>query len=227
MIHLLAILVILPAAGLVVFDLGSRNRAAGALTFGWFLLGSALAFTPFYTDHFKDFPPLPVKFSAGWLAILILSFCFKPIQKLWDSIPTGRLVLWHWARAPIGLCFILAAARGELAPQFGQRAGWGDLLSGLFALAYAASPLLRTKGLTLLWTLFGAADLLTAVGTAAVTVNSPIQIYPYGDQMRMMLDFPFLMIPILFVPTLLFTHGLILARVLRAKSGWSYPIKED
>jgi hypothetical protein len=221
MLNLIAAVTMVLTVGLIFRDLFRASRELAWAILGWFLILAAVAISPLYREHFSDFPPFPVRFAVLFLAALLASLFSKNLRAAWRAIPTEKLVLWHWARAPIGLAFVISAQAGTLAPQFGSRAGWGDLLAGLWAIAIAAVPVLRRRFPLLAWNVVGTADLGMAVGTAMLTVNSPMQIYPFADQMRMLGEFPFALVPSFFVPLLLFTHVLVFTSP-RAKPAYAY-----
>jgi hypothetical protein len=212
MITIVGISTMALASGLILLDTGKAGKRA-ALALGlWLGVVTALAAASFFETRVSAFPPIPVRIAGSGLALLLASLLHPKARQLWDSIPTERLVLWHWTRLPIGLCFVVAASQGNLAPEFGHRAGWGDMLAGAWAIAAFLLPALRKRLPLLAWNVVGLADLLVAVGTAALTIDSPIQLYPYGELMRMMAGFPYALVPAFFVPVLAFTHILIFRR---------------
>jgi hypothetical protein len=158
---------------------------------------------------------LPIRGMFIVIAGLVVSYYVPKTRALWDSIPTERLVRLHAVRAPIGLMFVLAGISGELAPEFASHAGWGDVLAGLWAVAFVMMPTLRGKGGTLLWNVVGTIDLFIAVGTAALTVDSPLQIYPHADLLKPLATLPVALVPGFAVPVLFFTHFLVFKRSFR------------
>ena len=65
----------------------------------------------------------------------------------------------------------MLAARGQIAPVFAQRAGWGDIATATLAILLMAAGDPRTptrRALTHVWNAFGALDLVVAVATATL-----------------------------------------------------------
>lgn len=127
-----------------------------------------------------------------------------------DAIPVRALVGAHAARF-IGIVFLVLAARGELSSQFGQRAGWGDIVVACMAVVLAligpGSSGAR-RGALLTWNTLGMLDLLAAVGTAALVIGR-------GDSpgMEPLLRLPLLLVPVFAVPVLLATHVALFRRL--------------
>ena len=127
-----------------------------------------------------------------------------------DAIPVRALVGVHAVRF-IGIVFLVLAARGELSSQFGQRAGWGDIVVASMAVVLAligpGSSGAR-RGALLTWNTLGMLDLLAAVGTAALVIGR-------GDSpgMEPLLRLPLLLVPVFAVPVLLATHVALFRRL--------------
>lgn len=227
MIAVIAGASILAFVGMVLRDIFKRDRAVSLALLIWFALFSALASTSFFENNFSSFPPIQLRFTAALLVLLLASLFVPRTRKVWNTMPVTRLVSWHWVRAPMGVVFLLAAASGEIAPQFGERAGWGDLLAGVLAITYVFVPAIQKKTPTLLWNVIGLVDLLFAVVTALLTVSSPIQIYPFADQLRLLIHLPFIWVPGFLVPILVFSHILIFRRVIGSARGVLMQSKVD
>jgi hypothetical protein len=112
----------------------------------------------------------------------------------------------------IGITFLVLAARGELAPVFADRAGWGDIAAAVLALVLVAAGEPRTRlhrGLTHAWNAFGLLDLVVAVATAtAVTLRGAVPGIGPG------VSFPLVIVPTFIVPILVATHVVIFRRLL-------------
>jgi hypothetical protein len=127
------------------------------------------------------------------------------------AMPTRALLAVHLVRF-IGIAFLVLATQGRLPALFAQRAGWGDIAAAVGAVALLVWP--RDRGFRpalVVWTIFGALDLLVAVGTAT-WLNATVP-----GSMATMLQLPFALVPLWIVPVLFTTHAELLRRARRGE----------
>jgi hypothetical protein len=180
-------------------------RAAGIAVTTWLALALLAGATGFLAR--LPFPGPQLIFLALFAATLVATTAVPALRAWVDALPL-RL---------IGITFLVLAARGQIAPVFAARAGWGDIATALLALILVAAGEPRTplrRGLTHAWNAFGFLDLVVAVATAtAVTLNgSTPGIAP-------VLYLPLVLIPTLFVPIFLASHVIIFRRLRVASHG--------
>lgn len=137
-----------------------------------------------------------------------------PTLRAWiDALPIRALIGINVFRF-IGIWFLVLAARGQLAPVFANRAGWGDIVTAALAIGLIAAgdPRTRTqRPLAHAWNAFGLLDLIVAVATATwVTMHG---VTPW---VRPVLAVPLVVIPTFFVPIFLANHVFIFRRLLAA-----------
>src|SRR2546429_6643712 len=120
------------------------------------------------------FPGPQLIFLALFVATLVAATAVPALRAWVDALPLGTLVGINALRF-IGITFLVLAARGQIAPVFAARAGWGDIPTAVLALVLLAAGEPRTPlhpGLAHAWNVFGLLDLVVAVGTAtAVTLD--------------------------------------------------------
>jgi hypothetical protein len=119
--------------------------------------------------------------------------------------------------------FLLLAAQGRLAGPFPFLAGWGDIITGVFAipLLFAAVDVKR-GGATGTWNLFGAADLVLAIFLGVTSAeSSPLQLFHSSPGSAAMQHLPWSFVPTVMVPLYLVMHATIWAqlRARRASAG--------
>lgn len=130
------------------------------------------------------------------------------LRALLDRLSVRAIVVVHIFRF-VGVYFLWLQSQGRLPLEFAQRAGWGDI-----ATAFGACVILGLKegavfrAAFVVWNIFGALDLLTAVGTAG-WLNA---IHP--GSMREIAGFPLTLIPLWLVPVYLGSHFYLLRRQL-------------
>jgi len=111
-------------------------------------------------------------------------------------------------------------AAGRLPAPFAPSAGWGDIIAGVTAapLAWSIARFgARVRTLTFLWNVFGAADLVAAVGLGALSTPSPFQAFAGPPTSAIMTTLPWLIIPGFLVPILFFIHVVVFYRLLAKK----------
>lgn len=158
--------------------------------------------------------PGPQLIVLALVAATLVATTSVPALRAWiGALPLGALIGINAVRF-IGITFLVLAARGQIAPVFAARAGWGDIATAVLALLLVAAGEPRTalrRGLTHAWNAFGVVDLVVAVATAtAVTLGGTT------PGITPVLSFPLVVIPTFFVPILLANHVVIFRRLLAA-----------
>jgi len=119
------------------------------------------------------------------------------------------------------ILFLLLEMQGRLAGPFPFLAGWGDIITAIFAvplLFVAAGE--RYSGAITAWNLFGAADLVLAIFLGVTSAEgSPVQLFyslPGSEAMR---HLPWSFVPTVLVPFYLIMHATIWAQVSARRAG--------
>ena len=116
----------------------------------------------------------------------------------------------------LGLLMVLMALSGQMTGPFPYSAGWGDFITGVFALpvAWLASRTTTGDRWVTVWNAFGMLDLIVAVSLGVTSANgSPIQLIHAGVGSAAMTRLPWSLIPTVLVPYFLFSHALVFAQV--------------
>jgi hypothetical protein len=137
------------------------------------------------------------------------------------SIPMPLMIGLNAGRV-FAILFLLLAAEGRLAGPFPHFAGWGDIITGVFALpvAWLATDA-QTRHLNAIaaWDLFGAADLLLAITLGVTSAEgSPLQIFHAAPGSAAMQQLPWSFVPTVLVPFWLILHAIIWAQLRRLRS---------
>ena len=181
-------------------------RAAGVVVTTWL----ALALLAGATGFLAQLPfPGPQLIILALLAGTLVAVSTVPALRAWiDALPLRVLVGINAVRL-VGIAFLVLAARGEIAPVFAARAGWGDIATAVLALVLVAAGEPRTplgRGLTHAWNAFGLLDLVVATATAVTLRGAIPGIIP-------VLSLPLVVVPTFFVPILLANHVVIFRRL--------------
>ena len=163
--------------------------------------------------------PGPGLAFAALLAVLLGSWFLLPgFRAALLAVPLAALVALNVARLG-GVLFLVLAADGRLSAPFAPSAGWGDIITGLFALPLAlmarrdagrlATPLA-------LWNAFGILDLVAAISLGMLSApGTPLRVFTEGPGTAAMGELPWIMVPALLVPIYLLIH-LAIATKLRS-----------
>jgi hypothetical protein len=133
------------------------------------------------------------------------------------SIPLPVMIALNVARV-FAVLFLMLAAEGRLSGPFPYSAARGDIITGA-----AAVPLLLKDGgarhatAIAVWNLFGAADLVLAIGFGVTSAEgSPLQLFaaPGSEAMQ---HAPWSIVPTVLVPIWLILHAIIAVNLRSAK----------
>jgi hypothetical protein len=105
----------------------------------------------------------------------------------------------------------LLAAEGRLASPFPYFAGWGDIITGVFALPLlwlAKDEGAKHTNAIAAWDLFGAADLVLAITLGVTSAEgSPLQLFHAAPGSAAMQYLPWSFVPTVLVPFWLILHS--------------------
>ena len=180
-------------------------RGAGVTALTWLVLATIAGATGWFAR---------LVFPVGQLIILgltagaiIATLAPTSFRDWLDSVSLRWLVGINISRF-VGIAFLALAAQGRLNPVFAFRAGWGDII--VAATAILLVTVRAPRFVVHAWNLFGALDLLVAVGTATIVLLQGLQ-----PDARAILAFPLSLIPTFAIPILLANHVLIFRRLNR------------
>jgi hypothetical protein len=118
----------------------------------------------------------------------------------------------------VGIAFVLAGIKYELAPLFGWLGGGGDILSAIVSIPLALSLFQHhySRGLRLrfiLWNILGLAGLLLSIALGLLYSDSVVGILSSPLSNTRALSFlPYSLVPTFYVPSLILLHLLALRR---------------
>jgi hypothetical protein len=172
--------------------------------------------------------------ASGWLTItnpfpIIGIFVATPlvavaIATLWPAARAAllglpmRLIIGLNIGRVFAVLFFLLAMQGRLAGPFPFFAGWGDIITGVFAVPLLFSAVdIKHRGALKAWNLFGAADLVDAIFLGVTSgEGSPLQLFHSPPGSAAMQYLPWSFVPTVLVPFWLIMHATIWAQ-LRAR----------
>lgn len=178
-----------------------RTSRTGSLVFVTLACWFSLVFGLGLAGYLED-PPRPlIPIALASLAIGTWLASRRPTVRAWLSgLDVRALVAVHIVRWPIGMWFLQMYESGRLPGELAQLAGWGDIATGMLAvaaLAFDERGALGRRAL-LVFNTFGLVDILLVVGTAQKVLlidAAPVEI-----------GFPFVLLPMFVVPLVIVTH---------------------
>jgi hypothetical protein len=202
--------------------LSTGSRVVLALVVGiWVGLAAAIGAAGEFADAGRrPVPLIAVFFAAPLLATALTAALWPAARRTMLALPMPLMIGMNIPRV-VGGMFLLLAVAGRLGGPFPQSAAWGDLITALVAIPavwWAIDPTAARDRLIWIWNVFGALDLLAAVGLASVTTpDSPLRMIDGGVGPQAMQYLPWALIPAVLVPCWLILHAIILAQ-LRARA---------
>jgi uncharacterized membrane protein len=199
-------------------DKGPANAALFLVAFAM-VFQMSLAIGGFYmvTD---TVPPRIILFAVlPAIATIVVYFAFFRASFV-ERLPLGTLTLLHTIRVPVEIVLYWLFEAGQIPQSMTFEGRNFDILSGLTApVAYfLAFRRGRTnRALLTVWNLAALLLLANIVITAALSVPTPIQQLSFDQPNRAVLYFPFVWLPAIVVPIVLFSHLASLYKLFTAK----------
>ncbi len=174
----------------------------------WMIFQSTLALNGWYMDR-KSVPPNLLFPFATSASIFILLFVIPAGRRFLNGVNTGTLTLLHVVRIPVEIGLFILATWKQV-PWSMTFAGYNfDILAGLTApliwwLGYHKRIL--SPRIVIAWNAAALILLLIIVVTAAGALPSPIQAWDFNQPNYAVMHFPFIWLPSVIVPLVLFSH---------------------
>jgi len=199
----------------------ARRVTLAAIAGGWVGLASALAAAGKLA--FAPENPVPlvgILFAVPLLVVGILALSSEKTRAALLAVPMQVLIGVNSLRL-LGVLFLALAAVGRLSGPFPYFAGIGDIITGALAIPLAlnvarSGQLPPARGVRR-WNIFGALDLVVAVGLGIASAGgSPVQLIHAGAGSEAMQYLPYSLVPTVLVPFYLITHGIVAAQLAAA-----------
>jgi hypothetical protein len=197
------------------FSSSTTKFLSFALPF-WLIFQATVAYFGIYTAQ-----PLRIPFFAVLPAIITI-ICLFIFSREWIAkLPLQTLTLIHIVRIPVELCLLWLFQSGQV-PQIMTFEGINfDILSGITApiLAFAAFRNGKTERVPLIvWNISTLILLAVIVRTAVLSIQSPLQQFGFDQPNVAVLYFPFVWLPAVIVPIVLFSHLASLFQLFKRKT---------
>jgi hypothetical protein len=184
----------------------------------WILLQAVLGAGGFYSVT-DSLPPRIFVFGVlPALLLIVIYFVFFRLTFI-DRLPLRHLTLLHIVRVPVELV-LLWLYTGGLVPRIMTFEGWNfDILSGLLAVYFAAFRGGSVKrSLLIAYNIVGIVLLINIVSIAILSLPTPLQRLAFDQPNRAVLLFPYIWLPTIIVPIVLFSHLAALWKLAKGKT---------
>lgn len=194
----------------------------------WMILQSALALNGFYSTATDTIPPRIMLTMFPAFLIMIWLFSRKPGREVIDRLPLVPLTYLSVIRIPVEIVLYwlyLHQAVLELMTFAGRNF---DILAGITAplVAYFGGKrgeLRRT--LMVVWNVAALGLLLFIVVNAVLSAPTVVQQFAFDQPNVAILYFPFVLLPAIVVPIVLFSHLVALRQLLRSPTAMVPSVK--
>lgn len=185
----------------------------------WIFFQAVLALGGFYQDS-TSVPPRLVLFGV-WPAVLLIAVYFVFFRESFiERLPLETLTMLHIVRVPVEIVLLWLSFAGQV-PRMMTFEGWNfDILSGILApVVYWAAFRggRKRRGLLVAYNILGLILLANIVSIAALSLPSPMQKLNFDQPNRAVMFFPYIWLPTIVVPVVLFAHLASLWKLFRER----------
>jgi hypothetical protein len=187
----------------------------------WMILTAISAIGGFYLET-NTVPPRIFLFGVGPALLLIFVYFVFARESFIASLPLGVLTLIHTIRIPVELVLSWLFAAGAVPEIMTFHGSNFDILSGLTApvvylLAFRHGR--TNRPLLIAWNVLALILVLNIVTIAILCLQTPFQQFAFDQPNRAVLYFPFVWLPAVVVPIVLFCHIAALWKLLGDRTG--------
>lgn len=189
-----------------------KSHSASLLTLFGLASWMAITWTVTQNGFFKNtesLPPRPIAAILPPTIIVILLLVFQKTRNFIVNIPISALTYLHIIRVPVELVLWWLATH-KVAPYLITFEGYNyDILSGVtapFVAIFLLSEKKHAKIITTIWNLASLGLLINVVFHAFLSVPSPIQMFSFETPFLAALHTPFIWLPSVVVPCVLWSH---------------------
>jgi hypothetical protein len=184
----------------------------------WMLITAVLGITGFYATR-DTIPPRPVFLLIPSLLLIIGLFATRSGRVYIDGLRPSSLVLLHTVRVPVELVLLGLYVYGAIPQLMTFEGANPDILTGLTAglvlwLGHVRKVLPRWAMIA--WHIGGLALLTNIVSRAVLAMPTPFQKFAFDEPAVGMLHYPYVWLPTVVVPLVLFAHLASLRQLLRS-----------
>lgn len=173
----------------------------------WSALFAIIGYTGFFTDT-AQIPPRFIFMIGPAVLVTILFFITRKGRSIIDRMDLRALTLVHVVRLPVEIILMLLAIYKTVPEEVTFEGRNFDIIMGLTALpmAWLIFKKNQSKKVLLWWNILGLILLMNVVIHGILALPFPFQQYSFGQPNVAMLHAPYLLLPGLIVPIVMFSH---------------------
>jgi hypothetical protein len=195
-----------------------HSRKVWLILLAWLALQAVVGISGFYTDA-SGIPPRFIGLIGPPLLVIIGLFATRSGKRFIDRLDARALVLLHTVRIPVELVLFWLCMH-QAVPQLMTFEGRNfDIVSGISApLVYYFGYVKKQlgKNILLLWNFACLGLLANIVIHAVLSAPFAFEQFAFEQPNIAFLYFPFIWLPCMVVPLVLFSHLVTIRRLLRA-----------
>lgn len=200
--------------------IGLASRTLFVLIPLWMILQAVVGVSGFYQVTDGVMPPRIALAGVLPANLLILIYFVFFREQFIDKLPLKVLTLLHVIRIPVELV-LYGLFLGKAVPEVMTFAGRNfDILSGIlapFVYFVAFRNDVTNRRILIAYNLLGLILLANIVTTAVLSIPTPMQLLAFDQPNRAVLYFPYIWLPSVVVPIVLFSHLAALWQLLRPR----------
>ncbi len=179
---------------------------------------SILGLSTFYLDS-KALPPRFVFLIMPSFIMIVIALLLPSLKKFIDSMSLERLTILHTIRIPVEIVLYYLFLASLIPKSMTFEGTNFDILSGIsapviFYLVFKMKVL--PQKLLLFWNFACLGLLINIVGTAILSAQTPFQMFAFEQPNVGVAYFPFLLLPSIIVPIVLFSHLVAIRKLWNA-----------
>ncbi|HEY5826174.1 MAG TPA: hypothetical protein VIT44_17505 [Cyclobacteriaceae bacterium] len=186
----------------------------------WMLLQTVLGLAGFYKNN-ESIPPRFVLLIGPAIIFIAVLFLTQRGKKFIDALDLGKLTFLHTVRVPVEITLYFVCAAGLIPVLMTFEGNNYDILSGLtapaiFYLVFKNKK--ASKSTLLIWNFLCLGLLINVLTIAILAAQTPFQRLAFDQPNIGVTFFPFVWLPSVIVPIVLFSHLAAIRQLLSSSA---------
>lgn len=200
------------------YEASNKSKATLIVLLAWIMLQALISNTGFYTRT-DTLPPRFLLLVFPPLLTIVLLFTFLKGRIFINHLDVKLLTLLHVVRVPVELVLYWLFIYKQVPGLMTFEGRNFDILAGLSApliyyFGYVKQKI--SQKVILLWNIFCLGMLLNIVVNAVLSTPAPFQQFAFDQPNVAILYFPFVWLPGCIVPLVLFSHLVVIKKILKS-----------